>query len=1141
MDSIAITKPNMGMLPQDRQGLSPFGVLSQAFSQELLARAGFQEGHWPLAALDLLEEGEEAPASALPVQPVVQVDLKLMLQIMRQMDIRTEKAVERVVERIARLREQGRPPSKPARPEARRDGRNGAVGQEHQTAGPKAAGEHYVQGGPGRTILGPDGGKHARQTPAASAAGAFVYLQKNYHTLHQHLQFTTNIRGPGIWQQGGAVPPQRPHNLWNIGVTEPFRWAHELQRMPVRQSVSAPVGSSALAGAAALTAGNRTGLLRYHAHRYDAGYPTTGELAYLKDGTGGAGMNGTAKTAADSRRIRQETGLLERVLAAQVLQPGTWVAMYSGGASRPETQQWTPPAQMLQRDIWAAALGLDLWKQSARGERFGREKVAGWPPQSIRQPWGAERPMPGEALLAPPGGISTIKTAAPAGRTHWNKYRWSGFGLSAGSGWPGAEGQAASALAWDTPDSVLSVGGELAHRVGAEEEGLSRQAASKAEPAERGVFGIRTVSEAALRSVLVRHGPAVPGLGEPTARNTGSMRVNAAAPAADSGRLPSMSLEGAGQSHITMEARPKTGPQGRPVLLPFSQPPGEALTYGAVPSTLEWDLRAGAPAGGVRASTDRMRRAPDALARPLKATEAVQYEQAPQANPAVIQSKPLISALWDIRTIPAEQSPTEPGEVSAQSVPQTGEPLSTYFGPGARLIHSTGLYWDRVPGPTEAGVQTPTASAAQAREQGPQADYPQGKTGRAKSAAQTGSRGTQSSALWRQVHTGARAGFAERAEGTAALRHTPLAVHQREDSFAVALRDIRPFTAGLEGVLAGSTKAPQWKRSALPHQEPLPPEEMRYSPQHGDTAGAGVDAPQKSWSALPRRKPLPPEKMRYSPQSGDTAGAGMDVPQKSQSTAPRRELLPPEEMLYSTQSGDTARAGVEAQQKSQSTAPHRELLPPEEMLYSTQSGDTAGTGMEAPQRERSSAPHQERFLPGKMIYGAQNQDMPGAGTDAARHTVPDPLELTYSGTDRPSAGDAPGPAARGQKPASDSMESDYVRTLPDWARRFLQEGAPQTREEAVRRMDTGRGRTMGVAQGIAVLPSFSNEAGTAFQWTAPDARGTVPVEYREPRRQQDLPQPHGVHISDTELQRTADRVYRIIEDRIRRERWRLGL
>ena len=44
MESIAVTKPGMGVLSQERLLLSPFGALAQAFSQEILDRARKEEG-----------------------------------------------------------------------------------------------------------------------------------------------------------------------------------------------------------------------------------------------------------------------------------------------------------------------------------------------------------------------------------------------------------------------------------------------------------------------------------------------------------------------------------------------------------------------------------------------------------------------------------------------------------------------------------------------------------------------------------------------------------------------------------------------------------------------------------------------------------------------------------------------------------------------------------------------------------------------------------------------------------------------------------------------------------------------------------------------------------------------------------------
>ena len=56
MESIAVTKPGMGVLSQERLLLSPFGALAQAFSQEILDRARKEEGRWSYVPLDLLEK-----------------------------------------------------------------------------------------------------------------------------------------------------------------------------------------------------------------------------------------------------------------------------------------------------------------------------------------------------------------------------------------------------------------------------------------------------------------------------------------------------------------------------------------------------------------------------------------------------------------------------------------------------------------------------------------------------------------------------------------------------------------------------------------------------------------------------------------------------------------------------------------------------------------------------------------------------------------------------------------------------------------------------------------------------------------------------------------------------------------------------
>lgn len=144
---------------------------------------------------------------------------------------------------------------------------------------------------------------------------------------------------------------------------------------------------------------------------------------------------------------------------------------------------------------------------------------------------------------------------------------------------------------------------------------------------------------------------------------------------------------------------------------------------------------------------------------------------------------------------------------------------------------------------------------------------------------------------------------------------------------------------------------------------------------------------------------------------------------------------------------------------------------------------------------------------------------------------PEQVELSYlpqqPGAEQPQS--AP-------PPAQPAMDSEYVRSLPGWAQNFLKEGRPGAET-------SGSGTQMGVARSIATLPT-----GTAQQeqvtWTAPQAnqanRRPAEITYKQKEEPQDQTAQTG-RMSDSELRRTADKVYQMIEERIRRERRRLGL
>ena len=138
----------------------------------------------------------------------------------------------------------------------------------------------------------------------------------------------------------------------------------------------------------------------------------------------------------------------------------------------------------------------------------------------------------------------------------------------------------------------------------------------------------------------------------------------------------------------------------------------------------------------------------------------------------------------------------------------------------------------------------------------------------------------------------------------------------------------------------------------------------------------------------------------------------------------------------------------------------------------------------------------------------------------------EPVPLTYG----PAQGGAGGESqATSRSPdAPEQEESEYVRNLPDWARNFLKNSWNES----------GSSGAMGVAREIAVLPQPEEQV----QWTAPNYHPPeASVVYREKEKSVQPPSRREPQISETELQRTADRVYRMIEERIRRERRRLGL
>ena len=159
----------------------------------------------------------------------------------------------------------------------------------------------------------------------------------------------------------------------------------------------------------------------------------------------------------------------------------------------------------------------------------------------------------------------------------------------------------------------------------------------------------------------------------------------------------------------------------------------------------------------------------------------------------------------------------------------------------------------------------------------------------------------------------------------------------------------------------------------------------------------------------------------------------------------------------------------------------------------------------------------------------------------AEHVGNTPVNLTYSPAMVLQQSQPPkDPTA----PAADARPaSSYVNSLPQWAQNFVRSGS--TTPVGI----TPPTPIAGVAREIAALPGNGiGGDGQTMDWSAPNrpqmaaqtAHRPAEVVFKE-KSQDEERQRQSVHMSESELRRTADKIYQIIEDRIRRERRLLGL
>ena len=84
--NIAITRQDMSLLKLSQLPMSSFGLLAVSFAQQILDRAQTNTAVSPMFSLDYLEEDSEAQQPKVEISPVLNLDLRFLLQQMQKME-----------------------------------------------------------------------------------------------------------------------------------------------------------------------------------------------------------------------------------------------------------------------------------------------------------------------------------------------------------------------------------------------------------------------------------------------------------------------------------------------------------------------------------------------------------------------------------------------------------------------------------------------------------------------------------------------------------------------------------------------------------------------------------------------------------------------------------------------------------------------------------------------------------------------------------------------------------------------------------------------------------------------------------------------------------------------------------------------
>ena len=1223
MESIAVTKPGMGVLSQERLLLSPFGALAQAFSQEILDRARKEEGGWSYVPLDLLEEGEESQ-TAPAVPPVIQVDLHLVLEALRREKGESEqrRATERIVERILQIREvRDRPAAQsPARPRLEERTPASPMGVLRQNISQTLVQENRF--GPFLLAEAAAKGREASKIPSAPGT-----LGRQAEALAQVLQDLREGVGPAAAETGrmNAVEGEARTRLPRASSVSRIMPREELtHREEAGEDGAAPSMAPALERTARQAAEQLQEQVRRRVEQTleretrripDRAMERTRPEADVQAGAGKqaapAAVEGRQqdRTSGGVRRPREEKASghtapvqghgrpvePELLWAEKTEETGEAGARHNAAAPGPSgRRQGQSPSGRGKRE------------PPAQPERQGGERSAA----AENPAQGPETPRSGQSRLPAAAAASAKETGAPAAQpqtggtgaaglspentagvtapisTTARDPRVGGPGLEAALNMrrdsrpdrTGAEAgtelpvPGAELTYWKEPageadrlpqEHPQSAGMDLPHGTEIREAAGDRTPkqsgpATRSKAPEGGALGPahRAGAEAGPQQETVRGKTAGPGAapdlsagqtdgfqrpteqrsmrreGAPVPREGGADRISGAgAPAL--GSAPG--LTSAQDIRVLAEGLTAPGPlaaaadlgggetSGRELDVP---PPGTELTF------REEGPQSGADGGMLPPERET------AGTLPIQGETPRQGAGSAQKGAARTPREPGTSQSWSpLPGVELTHRPGEPGGGETAGRPdgrtQTSRRLRDGAAPqtgadrGAAAPQGT-----EKNGPAEAVRQR----AESAREQSTRRTVPRqtggGPTGAetegggAPRAHRTGPGGLLRTA--REIRTlGPAAGMpgepgrsgsgeAWTAEAGGALSLAFLNLEGAEGGTAAASQGEEPEQprrpdGARTGAPLGLETAARDIRVGGPMEQGPSPAELTPGETAGGPALAGgpLDLYQ-----IPAAQG--PETQAGAPLGLETAARDIRVGGALEQGPGPAELTP------GGVAGGPAPAGGPLDLYPIPGAQGLEAQAGTHMVSGRPAREAGGRSGPAPQAD-TGIPESGRE---KRPLTARLSQHTGARSAARPAAAPEPLELSYGPV--PAGAAPPDPAQTAGESASPA-ESAYVKSLPDWARRFLREGAAQS------------GQSMGTARNIASLPSQGE--GDAVQWTAPNYRPpAAPMTYREkPGREERQAGQQAPRISEAELQRTADRVYRMIEDRIRRERRRLGL